>query len=128
MNGSTLNVSLPCLYVSNDRNIESVSGILFGSSLSNSPLSELNKLSDEDKKKILKKEEINIRQSIGEAVPTVIFRGIAKNINDKFRRLEKNETQIKKFIHERKLNIEENLKDFIRDNLKDLSYPELTKV
>ena len=35
----------------------------------------------EKKRKFLKKEEINIRQSIGEAVPTIIFRQIAKKIN-----------------------------------------------
>lgn len=40
----------------------------------------LNSLSLEEKKKYLKKNEINIRQSIGEAVPTIIMRKIAKNI------------------------------------------------
>src|SRR3989338_1096388 len=92
------------------------------------PLSELNKLQAEEKRKILKKEEINIRQSLGEAVPTVIFNGIAKNINSKFKNIEKNETQIKQFIHDRKLDIEENLKTFLRDNIENLSYPELAKI
>lgn len=41
---------------------------------------ELNNLSLEEKKKLLKKEELNIRQSIGEAVPTGVFKEIAKNI------------------------------------------------
>ena len=45
-------------------------------------LSELNKLTAEEKKAVLKKEEINIRQSIGEAVPTNIFRQIAEKIKD----------------------------------------------
>lgn len=36
----------------------------------------------EEKRKFLKREEINIRQSIGEAVPTIIFRQIAKKINN----------------------------------------------
>lgn len=40
----------------------------------------LNNLSPFEKKAYLKKNEINIRQSIGEAVPTVIMRKIAKNI------------------------------------------------
>lgn len=43
-------------------------------------LDELNCMSDTQKKSYLKKEEIKIRQSLGEAVPTEIFRGIAKNI------------------------------------------------
>lgn len=34
---------------------------------------ELNLLNDEEKRKILKANEINIRQSIGEAVPPIIF-------------------------------------------------------
>ena len=42
-------------------------------------LNTLNNLSLEEKKKILKTNEINIRQSIGEAVPTEIFRQIAEN-------------------------------------------------
>lgn len=92
------------------------------------PLDELNNLSNEQKRKILKKEEINIRQSLGEAVPTIIFRGIAKNINSKLKNIDKNETQIKKFIQDKKLDIEENLKDFLRENIKDLSYPELAKI
>jgi DNA (cytosine-5)-methyltransferase 1 len=44
-------------------------------------LSELNILSPENKKIYLKKNEVNIRQSIGEAVPTLLFQKIAKRIN-----------------------------------------------
>ena len=43
---------------------------------------QLYKLPLEEKRKFLKREEINIRQSIGEAVPTIIFRQIAKKINN----------------------------------------------
>lgn len=50
----------------------------------NLELEELNKLSFEEKRKLSKKEEMNIRQSIGEAVPTEIFRQIAKKINSLF--------------------------------------------
>ena len=41
---------------------------------------ELNGMSVEEKQAYLRKNEINIRQSIGEAVPTVIMQKIAKNI------------------------------------------------
>lgn len=92
------------------------------------PLDDLNKLPIEEKRKILKKEEINIRQSLGEAVPTIIFNGIAKNVNSKLKNTEKTEVQIKKLIADKKLDIEENLKDFIRENIEDLSYPELAKI
>jgi DNA (cytosine-5)-methyltransferase 1 len=91
-------------------------------------LAELNKLSDEEKKKILKKEEINIRQSIGEAVPTVIFTGIAQNLKRKLKASEQSEVQIKKLIADKWLDSEENLRDFIKENIKDLSYSELAKI
>lgn len=42
----------------------------------------LNSMDMNEKKAFLKKHEINIRQSIGEAVPTIIMQKIAKNIKD----------------------------------------------
>lgn len=47
----------------------------------NHTLEELNALPLEDKEKYLSQNDINIRQSLGEAVPTEIFRQIAKNIS-----------------------------------------------
>ena len=44
------------------------------------PFDELNKLSLKEKEVFLKKEEMNIRQNLGEAVPTIIFRQIANKI------------------------------------------------
>ncbi|MCX6807884.1 MAG: DNA (cytosine-5-)-methyltransferase [Patescibacteria group bacterium] len=92
------------------------------------PFEELNKLEESEKRKILKKEEINIRQSIGEAVPTVIFKSIAKNISTKFAFLGKSELQIKRLIEKNKLGDIEYLKRFLRDNLENFSYPELAKI
>jgi DNA (cytosine-5)-methyltransferase 1 len=92
------------------------------------PLNDLNKLQTEEKRKILKKEEINIRQSLGEAVPTIVFSGIAKNISSKLNNIERNETQIKRLIEDKRLDIEENLKTFLRESIDDLSYPELAKI
>ena len=43
-------------------------------------LNELNKLDNDNKQLFIKQNDINIRQSIGEAVPTIIFNQIAKNI------------------------------------------------
>lgn len=48
----------------------------------NKSLEQLNEMSEDEKKRVLKKEEIKIRQSIGEAVPTEIFRQIAEKIKD----------------------------------------------
>ena len=47
---------------------------------SETPYSELNALPQKKKREFLKKEETNIRQCIGEAVPTEIFKSIADNI------------------------------------------------
>lgn len=92
------------------------------------PLNQLNKLPVEEKKKLLKKEEINIRQSLGEAVPTVIFGGIAKKAKERLLNAETNDNQIRKFILENELDVQDNLKAFLKDNLKDLTYPELAKI
>ncbi|MCJ0554238.1 DNA cytosine methyltransferase, partial [Enterococcus cecorum] len=47
---------------------------------SETPESVLNILDISEKKQYLKKNEMNIRQSIGEAIPTIIIQKIAKNI------------------------------------------------
>ena len=66
-------------------------------------INELNKLSISQKKILLKKEEINIRQSIGEAVPTTIFNQIAEKIK-KFliNNVNLNKKRIEKIIKENK--------------------------
>lgn len=46
----------------------------------------INRLSSSDRIKFIKDKEINIRQSIGEAVPTSIFQQIARNIRQSFSR------------------------------------------
>lgn len=69
-------------------------------------LKELNNLTIEGKKELSKKEELNIRQSIGEAVPTEIFRNIAKNI--------------KKIILQKKLNDKEINSEILKYDLKNL--------
>ena len=48
----------------------------------NTPTEKLNKLNLLEKKMFLKKEELNIRHCIGEAVPTGVFANIAKKIKD----------------------------------------------
>ncbi|MCM1310949.1 MAG: DNA (cytosine-5-)-methyltransferase [Bacteroides sp.] len=50
------------------------------------PVEQLNKLSIKEKQDFLKKEEMNIRQNLGEAVPTIIFQQIANKISRKLQR------------------------------------------
>lgn len=77
---------------------------------------DLNKLSQKEKVLFLKKNEMNIRQSIGEAVPTAIFWKIAKNI--------------KRFLQDDNIK-EKELKDFHRCKIlsmlrdKDLNYKDI---
>ncbi|MBU2633252.1 DNA (cytosine-5-)-methyltransferase [Patescibacteria group bacterium] len=89
---------------------------------------ELNKLQDEEKRKFLKKEEINIRQSIGEAVPTVIFYQIAKKIKKIIQKKFLDEKDIEKIINSENLNNIENLKKFLAKNLQEYSFAELSKI
>ncbi|MDE6208406.1 MAG: DNA cytosine methyltransferase [Lachnospiraceae bacterium] len=79
-------------------------------------LEELNALSETNKSILLKKEEIKIRQSIGEAVPTEIFFQIACNIKDFMEQEHLTNTTISKTIEEYKLLKVENLMKFIVDN------------
>ncbi|MCK3655138.1 DNA methyltransferase [Pasteurellaceae bacterium Macca] len=82
----------------------------------NYDLDYLNQLPIIEKQKISKKEEMNIRQSIGEAVPTAIFRQIAYKIkkNISFPKLTKKD--IKEIIEKHNLDNTDNLKEFLLKN------------
>ncbi len=70
---------------------------------------ELNNLSLEEKKAYLKTHEINIRQSLGEAVPTSIFQAIAKNMHEKLTTKHLSLNQVRRLIDKQKLGSVENL-------------------
>lgn len=89
---------------------------------------ELNKLSEIEKRKFLKKEEVNIRQSIGEAVPTEIFHQIAININENFNRKNYSIKEINKIIKDNNLLDNGNLNNYIKNNDKFLSFTTLSKI
>lgn len=80
-------------------------------------LEELNSLSIEDKKKMSKKNEMNIRQSIGEAVPTSIFRQIAKKIKKNISRKSLKDKEILDVIDDKKLENISNLTNFLKYNI-----------
>jgi len=90
-------------------------------------LDELNNLSDEEKTSLLSKEDINIRQSIGEAVPTEIFRQIAEKIKKKSKET-LNKISIKKIIKDNNLTNVNNLIAFIKNNKSKYFIPELLKI
>ena len=79
----------------------------------NTSIEKLNKLSFLEKKMFLKKEELNIRHCIGEAVPTGVFANIAKRIKDILNQKVLSTTEINNIIKKEELSKIENLLSFI---------------
>lgn len=92
------------------------------------PEKNLNALSFEGKREFLKKEEMNIRQSIGEAVPTVIFQQIAKKIKKALLDGTVGEREAQEIINSNNLDNVINLKGFLEANLNEYSFAELSKI
>ena len=88
----------------------------------NKTLKELNSLSLDEKKSFLKKEEINIRHSIWEAVPTNIFKQMAHKIREKLDEKSISIKEIENIISEYKLSDITNLKNFVKKNPLKLTY------
>ena len=92
-------------------------------------LEELNSLSDNQKRMVYKKEEINIRQSIGEAVPTAVFYQIARNISHVLSKKDLNiPVRLNGLIESYNLNNTDELIDFIKNNPEDLSFSTLARI
>lgn len=91
-------------------------------------LEELNALPLTEKKKIYKENEINIRQCIGEAIPTVIMRQIAANISKGLMGRKLKSSVINQMIDAYKLDSRENLNTFTEKNPENLELPELQRI
>lgn len=87
---------------------------------------ELNALSDKEKELFLKKEEMNIRQNLGEAVPTVIFQQIAHKIRTILCSPEFTELDAKNLIEKKHLSETVNLLAFIKNS--NRKFVELAKI
>ena len=94
----------------------------------NVPEQELNNLPLEQKQKFLKKEEMNIRQSLGEAVPTTIFQQIAERIKQSIQKKIFDEKIVEKIIDRENLDNLEILQTFLQKNLGNYSFVELSKI
>lgn len=92
------------------------------------PLEELNALPEKSKTALLKKEEMKIRQSIGEAVPTEIFYRIACNIRDFMEQEHFTNAMINKAIEEFRLEDADELKSFITGNPLNLGSATLARI
>ena len=80
-------------------------------------LATLNALPKKSKEKYLKQQETNIRQCIGEAVPTIIFHKIASNIAQFMSSKRLSDQQIHGLIKAENLDIIENLLAFIDESI-----------
>lgn len=89
---------------------------------------DLNALPVEEKVRFLKREEIKIRQSLGEAVPTAIFRGIAKNIRSVLEHTPINSSAINRIVAEHSFDDVDELIRFIEDNPMNLSVSALSRI
>ena len=88
----------------------------------------LNSLPLAEKKAYLKKEEIKIRQSLGEAVPTIIFKSIAAKISGVLSSSPVNSATINKIVSENNFDDVETLISFIRENPLNLSASALSRI
>jgi len=91
------------------------------------PYTQLNALPLEEKKKFLKKEDPNIRQSLGEAVPTIIFQQIAHKIKEKVVESELTEQEVMGVIEKNELTETDNLLKYIKKH-KKLGFVRLAKI
>ncbi|MBG6112216.1 DNA (cytosine-5)-methyltransferase 1 [Flavobacterium sp. CG_9.10] len=91
-------------------------------------IEELNKLPIKDKETFLKKQEMNIRHCLGEAVPTIIFQQIAHKIKNYLVSNNFNEQSIKRLIEDKELEKIENLNSFIKENSFKFPFSILSKI
>lgn len=94
---------------------------------------ELNGLSLKEKRSYLKKNETNIRQCIGEAVPTIIFEQIANSLIDFLNTKHYSDAYIKQIINKYSLKIYDNLLAYIDEHLQsdddiDISVATLSRI
>jgi DNA (cytosine-5)-methyltransferase 1 len=89
---------------------------------------ELNQLTLEQKKEFLKHNEINIRQSIGEAVPTSVFFAIGKKIKDFLNKKNLSFNQIKNLVISYDLKNQNQLVKFLTENCNYYNLSSLCKI
>ena len=110
------------------RELMSLMTVPFEFKWSRHELKELNALSLYEKKAFLKKEEIKIRQSLGEAVPTVIFHDIAIQLKEILEKKRLTEKEASDFILKKNLTSKKELIDFIHLNAERYSLSSLMRL
>lgn len=88
----------------------------------------LNSLPLQEKKQYLKKNETNIRQCLGEAVPTEVIHEIAHKISSFLENNNMKDTEILHLIEQRSLFEPEKLRIFLEECLNQYNYSTLSKI
>jgi DNA (cytosine-5)-methyltransferase 1 len=91
-------------------------------------IKELNSLQGDEKRSLYKAHEMNIRQCLGEAVPTEILHQIAYNIKMCLLRKRCESLEINRLIAEYVLDDREHLKDFLKSNPLNLDVASLMRI
>lgn len=91
-------------------------------------IDELNAMSDVEKRKVYKEHEVNIRQCLGEAVPTEIMRQIAARIKAAMKTKRSDAAEINRIIADNNLAERDNLIVFLRDNPLNLDIASLMRI
>jgi DNA (cytosine-5)-methyltransferase 1 len=91
-------------------------------------LGELNALDINEKKKIYKENEVNIRQCIGEAIPTVIMQQIASKIREELNSNRITSTKMNSIIKQYSLDSRSELDAFVSNNPEELVLPDLQRI
>ena len=91
-------------------------------------LAQLNALAPDEKRKLYKVHETNIRQCLGEAVPTEIMRQIAAGIKEQLITKKHSPLQLNKTIAEHGLSDKERLFKFVERNPLEMSLSSLMRI
>lgn len=91
------------------------------------PYRVLNAYDQEQRRQFLKREEMNIRQTLGEAVPTIIFKKIAHKISLALDRTNLTDQEIDRIITDNHLTEHQNIIPFIQEH-NDLGFVSLSKI
>ena len=91
-------------------------------------LEKLNQMDEQQKRRLYKEHETNIRQCLGEAVPTEIIHQVALRIRDSLTQGLANSTDINETIEKYGLNNRAALLDFIQKNPEKLNVSSLMRI
>jgi DNA (cytosine-5)-methyltransferase 1 len=92
------------------------------------PIEKLNTLTYEEKRDFLKKNELNIRRTLGEAVPTMIFNRIACKIKKCLTNNFLTEKEINILIEKYQLDEFSKMLNFLKQNISKYSFKELSRI